>query len=70
MRSLTDEVEHLAHAVAVGVNQVKAFFINPVLVADGIQRVHHKIHRHQVKSPALQSNHGHPRGQPFAQALN
>ena len=70
VRGPAEDVQHLAHAVALRVHQVVALVGNAALVADGVQRVDHKIHRHDVDAPALQADGGHPGRKDLAHALD
>ena len=54
VRRTAEDVEHIANAVSHGIDQVIALLVNTCLVADGIERVHHKIDRHDIDAPALQ----------------
>ena len=70
MRGLAEDVQHITHAVAHGVHQVKTLLVNAWLVTDGAQCRHHKVHRHDVDAPALQTDRRHPGRQQLAHALN
>ena len=70
MRRLAEDIQHVAHAITFRVHQMKTLFGDALLVADGIQRVHHKVHRHDVDAAALQANGRHPGWQQLAHALD
>ena len=67
---LAEDVEHITDAVTHRVDQVVTLLGDAGLVADHIQRVDDKIHRHDVHAAALQANRRHPGRQQLAHALD
>ena len=65
-----ENVQHVTHTVTRGVHQVVTLLGNTLLVADGVECIHHKVHRHDVDPPALQAHHGHPGRQQLAHTLD
>ena len=70
VRGAAENVEHVADTVAHRVNQMKAPLGDACLVADGVQRIHHVIHWHDVHAPAFQAHRRHPGRQYLAHALD
>mmetsp|Transcript_13045 Transcript_13045/g.52044 ORF Transcript_13045/g.52044 Transcript_13045/m.52044 type:complete len:688 (-) Transcript_13045:2028-4091(-) len=70
VRGLAEDVQHIANAVALRVDEVVAALALADLVRDVVQRVDDEVHRHDVDAPALQPDAGHPRRQDLAHALD
>ena len=67
---LAEDVEHITNAVTNRVDEVVTLLGDTGLVADHVQRVDDKIHRHDVHAAAFQANRGHPGRQQLAHALD
>ncbi len=70
MRSLAENVQHVAHAVAHRVDQVETLLGNIGFVADQVERIDDKVDRDDVDAAALQAHRRHPRRQQLAHALD
>ena len=70
VRCLAENVEHVAHAVTHRINQMEALAAGALMMADEIERIHHKIDWNDVDPAAFQPHHRHPRRQQFAYALD
>ena len=71
MRRLAEDVEHVADAVALRIDEVEALFVEVGLqVADVIERGDDEIDRHDVDPPALEPDARHPRRQDLPHALD
>ena len=70
VRGATEDIQHIADTQAVRVHQMKAARGDAGLVADVVEGIDHKIDRHEVDPPAFQADHGHPRRQQLAHALD
>ena len=58
-----EDVEHLADPVRLGIGQVEALAVEPLLVREVVERVGDEVHRHDVDAAALDADHRHPRRQ-------
>ena len=70
MRRTAENIQHIAHPVTHGVNQMKALFGNRGLVADVVQRIDHKINRHNIDPATFEPHRRHPGRQYLAHALD
>ena len=70
MGCAAEDVQNITHTIAHRVHQVEALLADVFLVADHVERVHHKVHRHDVHAPALQPHGRHPGRQQLTQALD
>ena len=53
MGRLAENIQHVTDAVTHRVYQVKTLFGNRCLVTDVVQRIDHKIDRHNIDAPTL-----------------
>ena len=70
MRRPGEDVEDFSDSVRMGIGQVEAFAVEPLLVRQIVERVGDKVDRNDVDAPTLDADSWHPRWQHLAQFLD